>query len=158
YIYNSFREGTRVYVTLPGGKREGFTFRPQLSHVTQLLLRFSAGPIPEEAYLYVPAFVPDPGVTSKLLVPEFYLAPDGEGGFQNTSGGGAYNPSSPIFDGVYGLVTKDGITYEINGTTGDVDRVTDPNGNTLTFTDSAIVSSAGQAVTFERDPQGRISA
>src|SRR5262249_27349556 len=30
-IYNPFRDGTRVYVTLPGGKREGFTFHPTLA-------------------------------------------------------------------------------------------------------------------------------
>src|SRR5439155_5638641 len=29
-VYNPFKDGSRVYVTLPGGKREGFTFRPQL--------------------------------------------------------------------------------------------------------------------------------
>ena len=26
--YPAFHEGTHVYVTLPGGKREGFTFHP----------------------------------------------------------------------------------------------------------------------------------
>ena len=36
--------------------------------------------------------------------------------------------------------------------------VTDANGNTLTFTDAGIASSAGPQVTFDRDPQGRIVA
>src|SRR5262249_4522948 len=28
-IFNGFKDGTKVYITLPGGKREGFTFRPE---------------------------------------------------------------------------------------------------------------------------------
>jgi hypothetical protein len=52
-IFNPFRDGTRVYVTLPGGKREGFTFRP--TEENAFLLTF-----------FTPSFVPDPGVTDQL--------------------------------------------------------------------------------------------
>ncbi len=30
-IYNPFKNGSRVYLTLPGGARQGFTFRPTLA-------------------------------------------------------------------------------------------------------------------------------
>src|SRR5262249_53362148 len=40
--------------------------------------------------------------------------------------------------------------------TGQLTSVSDRNGNTLTFTDAGITSSAGPAITFGRDPQNRI--
>ncbi len=54
-VYNAFRDGTKVYVTLPGGKREGFTFRP--------IRQFFMG-----AVYYQLNFVPDRGVKSELTV------------------------------------------------------------------------------------------
>src|SRR5262249_10961124 len=125
-IYNPFRVGTRVYVTLPGGRREGFTFRPQLAPG----LRGSF------LGLYRPAFVPDAGVTSQLTVETFDLFRSGDTFYLGTP----YNPIASEYGGGFTLTTKDSIAYEIDGTTGDLDRVTDPNGNTLTFTDTGIVS------------------
>ena len=37
-IYSSFVPGTRVYITLPGGKREGFTFTPQIRSLFDLTI------------------------------------------------------------------------------------------------------------------------
>ena len=51
-----FREGTRVYLTNPDGKRVGFTFNPK----PQFSI-FGGG-------YFVPQFDPDPGVTDKLEV------------------------------------------------------------------------------------------
>jgi YD repeat-containing protein len=48
--------------------------------------------------------------------------------------------------------------YEINATSGDLESVTDTNGNTLTYSDTEIKSSTGVKVTFERDNQGRITS
>ncbi len=48
--------------------------------------------------------------------------------------------------------------YEINATTGDLESVTDTNGNKLTYTDYEISSSTGQKITFERDARGRITS
>ena len=56
-----FQDGDRVYLTLPGGKREGFTFqarRIQSSYNQAFGGRF-----------YYPSFVADKGVTSTLSVP-----------------------------------------------------------------------------------------
>lgn len=154
---------TKVYVTLPGGKREGFRFTPEKS---------SWG---LEAYVGIhhPKFVPDPGVTSKLSVREYDLwvshdqdatpqlpPPPPERGDKVFCYGTsiAYNPANPALNTVYNLVTNDGLLYEIDGLTGALRLAKDPNENTLTFTDNGIFSSTGQQVLFERDTKGRIIA
>jgi RHS repeat-associated protein len=147
-VYTPFTTRTRVYVTLPGGQRQGFTFAPTLA------------PGFRGSFLgvYEPKFVPDAGVTSQLSVAntELMLGPDGQ--FDSYVDGTPYNASSPAFGGIYTLSTKDGLAYTIDGNSGKLLTATDANGNTLTFTDSGIVSSAGPQVTFDRDPQGRIVA
>jgi YD repeat-containing protein len=147
-IYNPYYDGARVYVTLPGGQRQGFTFRPE--------------PQPGAAGflfgLYKPHFVPDPGVTSSLNVDaaDFIINSDGEAfGFMSSL---AYNPTDSTYGGRFILTTQDGLAYEIDGKTGDLRRAMDPNGNTLTFTHAGITSSTGIGVLFERDPQDRIVA
>jgi RHS repeat-associated protein len=165
-IFNPFRDGTRVYVTPPGGQREGFTFRPTKG----FLLGHP---------FYLPHFVPDPGVTDTLTPPGEVDNGNREavGGFGTFVGlGGAitlfqgsdggyytdehvpYNPAADVIGGVYFLTTKDGTRYQIDALSGNLESVTDRNGNTLTFTDAGITSSAGPAITFERDSQGRIAA
>src|SRR5262249_26256391 len=54
-LFNAFRDGTRVYVTLPGGKREGFTFKPVNEFIGDAIFQAN--------------FVPDSGVTDQLTVP-----------------------------------------------------------------------------------------
>jgi len=61
-----------------------------------------------------------------------------------------YNPDR------YKLTTQDGTVYIINQDSG-VESITDPNGNTVTFTKDGIIHSAGKSITFERDNQGRIT-
>jgi YD repeat-containing protein len=163
-----FNFGTRIYITLPGGKREGFTFQPQL--VQGAVGALTGG------RLYYPSFVSDKGVTSTLTVPgaeikaeldttsanagDFSGNPNGvllykEGKLFNLAGR-PYVPQDDGFGNRYILTTKDGTKYEINATTGDLESVTDTNGNTLTYSDTEIKSSTGVKVTFERDNQGRI--
>src|SRR5262249_15201097 len=144
-LYNPFRDGTRGYVTPPGGRREGFTFRPQGRNLLGLVT-------------YSPAFVPDPGVTSQLMVPFFTLLRQGNEYFGFTIGGLPYNPADPSFGGRYTLTTKEGLAYEIEPNSGNLLNVTDPNSNRLTFSDAGIDSSTGQRITFGRDPQGRIAS
>ncbi len=147
-IYNPFFTGARVYVTTPGGRREGFTFDPQ--------------PAPGLAGAFLgiwrPRFVPDAGVTSELTVENFDLQITNTGEFVSFGSSFPYNPSSPAFGGTFTLTTKEGIAYEIDGNTGDTRTVSDRNGNVLTFTDGGIFSSTGQEITFERDAQNRITA
>ncbi|MHB8954831.1 MAG: putative Ig domain-containing protein [Pirellulaceae bacterium] len=148
-FYSPFSSQTQVYVTLPGGRRERFTFSPT---------RMSGfGGI----FFMRPAFSAQPGSTSTLSVPitnsTVLLAGD-DGSYYNAAGL-PYNPADKEnFDGIYYLTTKEGIRYEIDAQSGDMTQITDPNRNTLTFTDTSIDSSTGQRIVFERDPRGRITA
>ncbi|HEY9621936.1 MAG TPA: putative Ig domain-containing protein [Crinalium sp.] len=149
----AFKQDTRVYITLPGGKREAFIFKPTGDRLNAF---FGQAP---EAALYRPAFVGDKGVTSTLIVKgasSTYLNYS-QGQFTGLSGTG-YNPANTEYGGVYLLTTKDGTQYEIDAKTGDLLTVTDLNGNKLTYTDNGVYSSTGKQVTFERDAQGRITA
>lgn len=142
-LYTAFREGTRVYVTLPGGRREGFTFAPSRQN-----LFFDLD-------IYHPRFVPDPTNASRLSVKDTTLKlVDGE--FRSLGGGLPYNPASEDFGGTYTLTTLDAITWTIDPNEGVATKVVDRRGNSLTLSDSGIVSSDGRDVDFERDTQGRI--
>ena len=57
----------------------------------------------------------------------------------------------------YRLTTRSGYVYTLDESFG-IETVKDPNGNTLTYSDSGIVHSSGKSVAFERDAQGRIEA
>jgi YD repeat-containing protein len=163
-VFSPFRDGTRVYLTVPGGKREGFTFQPTpitLFHTT----------------FYQPHFVADPDVTDTLTVPGEVANTGLLAGFKDLAGAGGaltlfqaddgsyrndqqipYNPADDLFGGKYFLITKEGIKYQVNGLTGRLDRVSDTNDNVLTFSSSGVASSAELAITFERDARGRITA
>ncbi|OUL33998.1 putative Ig domain-containing protein [Nostoc sp. 106C] len=151
--YTAFKEGTRVYITLPGGKREAFTFKPKMveQYDGVYLGQFAK-------YFYQPEFVADKGVTSTLTVESNFIT-KGQGTDQFYGfAGNAYNPEDPYFGGKYKLTTKEGVVYEIDAVTGDLLTVTDTNGNKLTYTDAGIYSSTGKQITFERDAQGRIAS
>lgn len=143
-----FYDGARVYVTIPGLGRQGFTFRPQVAPG----LRGSF------LGLFDPVFVPDPGVTSTLTVDRFELVLNSRGEAFSFGGGLPYNPTSSAFGGRFVLTTISGLAYELDGVAGDIRRVSDTNDHTVTFTDDGITSSRGVSVNFERDPQGRITA
>jgi RHS repeat-associated protein len=151
-----FKEGTKVFITLPGGVREAFTFKPTLDPISRFLPSIGGA----DTSFYRAAFVSAKGVTSTLSIPgaearTSWLIRTDDGTFVSL-GGQKYNPADSYFGGVYQLTTKEGVEYLIDGGSGDLLKVTDPNGNTLTYTDSAITSSTGQQVTFERDAQNRI--
>jgi RHS repeat-associated protein len=146
-IYPPFRDGTRVYVTVPGGQRQGFTFQPLGQNLLGLIV-------------YTPNFVPDPGVTSTLTLSgaTTMLRDDNTGEYYSIAGDRlAFNPADDIYGAVYTLTTRNGLAYRIDAPTSQLLSVSDSNGNTLTFSDAGITSSAGQNITFQRDAQGRIS-
>lgn len=144
-LYTPFTFGTKVYLTLPGGKREGFTFTPDIHSLFSLTY-------------FTPRFTPDSGVTDQMIVPNVFLIQGADGNFYTLNGQLPYNPASPDFGGSYTVKTKEGITYQINGGTGLLDTITDRNNNKLTFDDAGITSSAGPQIRFERDGQNRIAA
>ncbi|NEP10260.1 MAG: DUF4114 domain-containing protein [Symploca sp. SIO2C1] len=150
-----FEEGERVYITLPGGKREAFTFKPQIKPISRFFPPIGGA----DTNLYTPAFESESGSTSTLTVKNVDLIRTETGEFASLNGG-LYNPANGLygFGGYYELTTKEGIVYRIDGLTGDVNTVTDRNNNTLTFTDAGISSSTGQEITFERNATGQITA
>ncbi|WP_013334653.1 putative Ig domain-containing protein [Gloeothece verrucosa] len=159
-----YNDQTKVYITLPGGKREGFTFRLKEynSVINAYLRRAAAGAgVSEDTGLYIPSFIPDEGVTSTLTVPTsgiVLLRGDDDRAIP-FSGGSAYRFYNPQdWGGYYTLTTQDGIAYQIDAQTGDINSITNTNGNKLSFTDAGITSSTGQQITFERDSKGRITA
>ncbi len=147
-IYSPLQVSSHVYVTLPGGKRQGFTFQPTVA----------AGLRGDFLGIFEPKLIPDAGVMSSLTVSPADLRIDSDGSVFDFASGEAYNPASPDFGGSYLLTTTDGAAYDIDGQTGQLTSVSDANNNTLTFNDSGVTSSAGTNVTFERDAQGLITA
>jgi len=155
----AFREGTKVFVTLPGGERTSFTFEPEIDPAIQKLLNAGAF-IPPSLIFYNPKFVAEDGSELTLSVKDEKLICNRQGDsseFYSVSGY-AYNPAVSFFGGTYTLTTQEGIEYEIDGESGDLLTVTDLNDNQLTFTDGGIFSDTGRNVTFERDAQNRIVA
>ncbi|MFB8798301.1 MAG: putative Ig domain-containing protein [Microcoleus sp.] len=144
-----FDSKTKVFITLPGGKRETFTFKPTPHHLNQYL--GGAGP---GAQMFKPAFESQKGSTMTLTVKDANLVRN-ENGYYGVNAQ-PFNPENPAFGGVYVLTTKEGLVYEIDAKSGDLLTATDANGNKLTFSDAGIASSTGKSVTFERDVAGRI--
>lgn len=147
-IYNPFKVGSRVYVTLPGGERQGFTFRPTVASGFRGSL----------LGIFEPRFVPDAGVKSSLTVNASDLRIKSDGSLYDFTTGLPYNPRSPAFGGSYLLTTKEGIAFDIDAQSGQLRALSDPVNNLLRFTDSGISGPSGKSIAFERDPQGRITA
>lgn len=147
-FFNPFKNGSRVYVTPPGGERQGFTFKPEVAEGFRGTF----------IGIFEPRFEPDPGVKSSLTVKPADLRIDADGIVRDFETGLPYNPADPNFGGSYLLTTNEGDAYDIDGFTGQLTEISDSNNNTLTFTDAGIVSSTGMRVTFERDVRGRIAA
>ena len=147
-IFNPFKVGSRVYVTLPGGNRQAFTFQPTVA--SGLRGGFLG--------IFEPRFVPDPGVKSSLTVNPADLRISADGRVFDYGTGASYNPASSQFGGSYLLTTKEGIAFDVDGRSGQLTALSDPNNNLLRFTDAGIIGPEGKSISFERDPRGRITA
>jgi RHS repeat-associated protein len=149
--YPAFLDGTRVYVTFPGGDRQGFTFMPYET---------AYDPFGLITYWH-PQFLPDAGNTYTLSVPDVLLDKDPDSGEYSTitEGGdlATYNPRNPDFGNQYTLTDPQGLKSTVNATTGKLLTVSNRRGNELTFSDSGISSNRGAQVTFDRDTHGRIT-
>src|SRR5947209_2176061 len=134
---------------MPGGKGEGFT--------VELKPEITADWYGQIVYLH-PTFVPDPGVTDKLTVPdETITLTQDQYNFYTTFGYVPYSPADPIVGGDFTVTTPQGLKYVIDGSTDKLKTITDRNGNSLTFTGDTIVSNRGPQVTLSRDFNGRIT-
>ncbi|RFC50106.1 MAG: putative conserved protein RhaS [Verrucomicrobia bacterium] len=138
---NPYRQGSRVYITTPEGRRVGFTFEAQ--------------PVAASFFgtAYKATFKPDPGVYEKLSIPDgesafLNLQPDGTVGLFMFGFG--WNPD------VFILTTRDGTRYTYDQTAG-LQNARDLNGNTVTFTADGVRHSSGVSIPFTRDARGRIT-
>lgn len=137
-----FRVGTRVFITTPEGKRVAFTF-----NVRNPRNRFIAT-------TYEPYFEADPGVYETLTIApsdfeQVELDPSGEV-FQILLPFG-YNPDR------YRLTTKDGLVYDYDQRRG-LQKITDRNSQSVTFSPTAITHSSGTKIDLQRDSQNRITS
>jgi RHS repeat-associated protein len=144
---NSFKAGTKVYLTNPDGVREGFTFKPIEQPGVPTPIGLANPPF---GPLFLPSFTPDPGIFDTLSVAQVPLEQAADGTFRLYGTGFPYNPRD------FALTTKDGTVYQYNEFAG-LQSITDTNGNVLTFSPSGITSSTGQSIQFVRDAQGRIT-
>ncbi|WP_353929182.1 putative Ig domain-containing protein [Okeanomitos corallinicola TIOX110] len=133
-----FQVGSTVTLTNPEGRRVTFTFDPVITGNSLI------------GTVWSPRFVAEPGVFDKLEVENTPLSIRSDGTAGLFLFGLPYNPSE------YRLTTKDGTTYNYGQFDGLID-ITDRNGNTLTYSDSGIVSSTGESIEFLRDSEGRIT-
>ena len=127
-------------MTLPDGRIETFDIQatPTCNNVVPIL----------DVTL---SFAPRAGTLSSLET----VAPIGG----RLSNGNLVIPGSaaPLDPQRYRLTTKEGFVYILNQAFG-IETVSDPNGNTLTYSDTGIVHSSGKSVLFNRDASGRITA
>ncbi|MBL8485136.1 MAG: putative Ig domain-containing protein, partial [Rhodocyclaceae bacterium] len=143
-IYNPLREGSRLYITLPDGRRAGYTFTTLRHEQTGVIF-------------YTPLWQPDAGIDYSLQSAETLLS-RGRDGYYDLQTARPYNPASGLFTGPdYTLTAPDGTRYEIDATLGVTDLRT-PAGVTLHFSDSGISAPDGSAVSFQRDAAGHITA
>ena len=132
-----------VTLTL-GGQRRTFYLTPQMPSCTAAGCLFP--------YYFV-QYTAEPGFYGTLTeaspsCPLGIVVPDGSTWY--CYGGGLYNPSAFIYADATG-------TQYLISANGNLQSITDKNGNSLTITPNGITSSTGLNVPFVRDSQGRIT-
>ena len=139
--FDTFREGSRVYLRLPDGERVGFTFTGQLHTMTGLKY-------------YTPAFVADSGVTWNLSLAETKLIRVGDRYFDLLTS----LPYNPMVggDAPFRLTAPDGTVYSINATSG-TQSIQFADGVVVVVADSGLVAQNGDAVAFIGGPGGEIT-
>ena len=146
-VYNPFRVGTRLYLTLPNGERVGFTFQPQRQEIPGLVY-------------YTPAWVADTGVNYTLQSQDALLSLAGERLYELKTGQ-PYNPTTVGAQALhpvpsFTLTAPDGTIYHLDAT-GKVQAQIAANRVKLTYSDSGIISPSGELVSFIQDAEGRLS-
>ncbi|MFN3188953.1 MAG: FG-GAP-like repeat-containing protein [Aureliella sp.] len=149
-IYSALRPGVKVFLNVPGEGRQGFTFDPDI--------RVLPGWGGQNLVLARPRFTPDPGVTSTLGTGTSSYLQVNERGELYAPGGIPYNPASPDFGGAYVLTTRAGMSYRIDGASGQLVSLRDRMGDQLLFSESGISKEGKEIVSFRRDSNNRITA
>lgn len=126
-----------VTLTLPGGKRVTFYFKPY-------------PPSSWFGFLLVPRYLPEAGVYGSLTAEGCDLLTV-SGGSTFCFPGNLYEPTGYTYTDPYGRI------YDL-GADGSLHSIIDLNGNVLTFSADGISSSVGDlSVQFIRDGEGRIT-
>lgn len=127
-----------VNVTLPNDEVERFKVKasPECNQ---------AVPVLDVALTFEPQG--DTQSTLKLASPQMVRLVDGR--LENLGAGQAFDANDFV------LTTREGYEYNFVAN-GDVRLITDPNSNSLTFSDSGITHSSGKAIVFSRDDDGTI--
>jgi YD repeat-containing protein len=132
-----------VTVRFPDGRLDTFTLKVTPSTQTLIPIEFPTA-----------SFTPAPGTTSTLvsLDPNNLIVNPPQPGTVTL-----LSPNFATYDPArYQLTDKEGMVYVLNQNSG-LEKLTDLNGNTITFTANGILHSAGPSVTFTRDAQNRIT-
>lgn len=136
-----YREGTRVYATLPDGQRVAFTFKPELKQ------------IPGLSY-YLPKWEADNGVQWTMTSMLAHLQRVGDR-FYDIATGMPYNPQTQASTAQFTLTGPDGTQYDINAATG-TSQLRFSDGVSWKVSDSGIVASNGDRVSFMSNDAGRM--
>ncbi len=143
-VYNPFRDGTSVYLTLPTGSRVQFKFAP-VSFVI------------DGQTFYHPAWQAASGVTYTLASATDVLTKAGNR-YYDLASGLPYNPADPFFSGPsYTLTGPDGTRYYLDGQ-GNITGEVTPSGATLSISNSGITAANGAAIQFLSNAQGQITS
>ncbi len=143
-IYNPFRDGTSVYLTLPTGSRVQFKFAP----VSFLI---------DGQTFYHPAWQAGSGVTYTLASTSDVLTKAGNR-YYDLASGLPYNPADPFFSGPsYTLTGPDGTRYYLDGQ-GNITGEVTPTGAQLYISNSGITAANGATIQFLRNAQGFITS
>ncbi|HSW12370.1 MAG TPA: transglutaminase domain-containing protein [Solimonas sp.] len=129
----------RIAITLPDGKVERFTAKNETE--------CSFAQVPPVSIVFEPAR----GTTSELTIISIPNVEARGGQLFDMDNLEPWNPQQ------FKLKTEEGLEYYLREGVG-IERVKDPWGNTLDFTQSGIVHSNGQSLFFERDTKKRIVA
>ena len=136
-----FRDGTRVYLTLPDGERVGFTFAPVATEIRSVTY-------------YTPAWVADTGVDYTLESSDVLLSRCGDR-YCDLQTAAPYNPDSST-ESAYTITAPDGTIFKLDATGKVTEQIT-ASGTQLIYSDSGIVNpESGEAVRFANDFNGRL--
>lgn len=137
------RDGARVYLNLPDGRRAGFSFTPQLQNVGGQTW-------------YTPAWTADVGVDYQLASADATLVRI-EGRYFERHTGLPYHPASGRFTGHdWTLTAADGTRYGYDTTDGLREIVT-AAGRRLVCSSSGVVADNGERIDWRHDAAGRMT-
>lgn len=135
----ALKVGSRLYLTLPTGERVGFTFAPIEQEITGLTY-------------YLPNWISDEGVNYNLESSPTLLTKAGAR-FYDLDTALPYNINS---NSEFILHNSEFSSYYLDGE-GKLDKQILPDNNSLIYSDSGIISSNGEYISFVTDENNNIT-